>query len=171
MIPMPGPLNSPAAGSATAPAAARRDAGFTLLEVLVAFVIAALALGVLFEGAVGTLRIQHAADRAEQALSRARSHLATIGHGVALRPTRQEGNDGSGFRWRLTIRPVATVPAGGSGGGGAAAGRLVLYAVQVEESWTAAAPAAGTATTDEDASRRLVLRTERVGTLAGTGDQ
>ena len=137
-------------------------AGFTLLEVLVAFVIAALALGVLFEGAVGTLRVDHVADRTEQALSRARSHLATIGRGVALRPTEQEGDDGSGFRWKLSIRPMGAI-------GGAAGGRTVLYSVRVQESWTASPPGEGSTVTDEDATRHVVLLTTRVGTQAGGG--
>lgn len=135
--------------------------GFTLLEVLVAFVIAALALGVLFEGAVGTLRVDHVADRTEQALSRARSHLATIGRGVALRPTEQEGNDGSGFRWTLSIRPLGAIPTGQG------AGRVVLYAVRVAESWTAAPPAAGAGTESADTTRRVELLTERLGSQPG----
>ncbi|MBE7210282.1 MAG: type II secretion system protein [Gluconacetobacter diazotrophicus] len=144
----------------------RQQGGFTLLEVVVAFVIAALALGVLFQGALGALRIGHVADRTEQALSRARSHLATVGHGIALRPTTQEGDDGSGFRWLLAIRPVGTVPVGGG-----AAGRLVLYAVRVEERWTAAVPAANADTTDEDASESVVLNTQRVGSQPGGGER
>ena len=136
------------------------DAGFTLLEVLVAFVIAALALGVLFEGAVEGIRSTRIADRTQEALSRARSHLATVGHGVVLAPTTQEGEDGSLYHWSLRIVPLQS--ATGAGGGGAQAPRFVLYGVQVTESWPDAA-AGG------DHTRAVVLRTERVGTQPGSG--
>jgi general secretion pathway protein I len=126
------------------------EAGFTLLEVLVAFVIAALALGVLFEGAVSGLRSTRVADRTEEALSRARSHLATIGHGVALRTTTQEGEDGSLYHWRIAVVPLQSAPSGASGG--QAAPKLVLYGVTVEESWP-----------DGEATRRVTLRTQRLG--------
>ena len=133
------------------------DAGFTLLEVLVAFVIAALALGVLFEGAVGSLRSTRVSARTEEALARARSHLATVGHGVALRPTTQEGDDGSSYHWSLRIAPQQSA----AGSGGPQAPRLVLYAVQVTESWPD--PGSG------DGTRAVVLRTERLGTQAAAG--
>ena len=133
------------------------DAGFTLLEVLVAFVIAALALGVLFEGAVEGLRSTRVSDRTEEALTRARSHLATVGHGVALRPTTQEGEDGTSFHWSLRIVPEQSA----AGSGGPQAPRLVLYAVQVTETWPDGSSGDGT--------RAVVLRTERLGTQPASG--
>ncbi len=135
--------------------AKRAEAGFTLLEVLVAFVIAALALGVLFEGAVGGLRTSRVADRTEEALSRAQSHLATVGHGVALRPTTQEGEDGTLYHWSLAITPLQSAA---FGSGGATAARLALYRVVVTESWP-----------DGAGTRRVRLRTERLGMIAGSG--
>src|ERR1700712_52884 len=93
-----------------------RDAGFTLLEVLVAFVIAALALGVLFQGAMEGLGAVHLADRTTEALSRARSHLAAVGHGIPLRTQTQQGEDGSGFSWSLAIRPLESAPLSQGGG-------------------------------------------------------
>lgn len=153
------------------------DAGFTLLEVLVAFVIAALALGVLFEGAVEGIRSARIADRTQEAMSRAESHLATIGHGVALAPSTQEGEDGSGFHWSLRIVRLQSAAIGSSGGsnnglngvsnseagpGNSQAMRAVLYAVQVTESWPDEA-AAG------DHTRSVTLRTERLGQQQGTG--
>ncbi|MCQ8279333.1 prepilin-type N-terminal cleavage/methylation domain-containing protein [Acetobacteraceae bacterium KSS8] len=143
--------------SRTPPSAAHpsAQAGFTLLEVLVAFVIAALALGALFGGALGGLRAEHTADRMQEALSRARSHLATVGHGVALRPATEEGEDGSGFRWRIAITPAETSAAQT---GAASATRLALYHVVVTEFWP-----------QEGGERSIVLRTERLGTAAGGG--
>ena len=139
------------------------DSGFTLLEVLVAFVIAALALGVLFEGAVGGIRSVRVSDRTQEALSRARSHLATVGHGVALRPTTQQGEDGSGYHWSLRILPQQSAALGTSGtaDAGAQAPREVLYSVQVTESWSE----------DEggEHGRAVVLRTQRLGVQRGAG--
>ncbi len=132
-----------------------RQAGFTLLEVLVAFVIAALALGVLFGGALGGLRSEHTADRMMEALSRAQSHLATVGHGVPLRPATQEGEDGTGFHWRITITPAETAA---TQTGAAAAPRLALYHVVVTESWP-----------QEGGERSVVLRTQRLRAAAGGG--
>jgi general secretion pathway protein I len=111
------------------------DAGFTLLEVLVAFVIAALALGVLFQGAIEGLAAVHLADRTAEALSRARSHLAAVGHGIPLRTQTQEGEDGSGFSWSLQIRPLESAALPQSGGDPQHPARETLFAVRVTESW------------------------------------
>ena len=107
--------------------------GFALLEVLVAFVIAALALGGLAEAALGGLRATAAAGRYEDALARARSHLAAIGHGGPLMPGTQEGSDGGGFAWQSRVTLLATVPVGTADTPDAP--RLGLYAVGVEISW------------------------------------
>lgn len=88
--------------------ALRQDRGFTLLEVLVAFIIAALALAALTQGAASGLRSVRVSGHVQEAVSRARSRLAAIGHGVPLQPGDQEGDDGGGFRWRLRVAPAAT---------------------------------------------------------------
>ena len=84
-----------------------RERGFTLIEVLVAFAIAALALAVLFRSSGTALTSSRAAVQYQEALSRARSHLAAIGTGV-LEPGEQSGDDGDGYRWRLTVQPAGT---------------------------------------------------------------
>lgn len=113
------------------------QSGFTLLEVLVAFVIAALALGVLFQGAIEGLAAVHLADRTTEALTRARSHLATVGHGIPLRTQTQTGNDGSGFTWSLAIRPLASAPLLQTGGDGQHPAQETLFEIRVTESWDA----------------------------------
>ena len=134
----------------------RRDNGFTLLEILVAFVIAAIALGVLFGGAAEGLRASRTALSYEEAIARARSHLAASA--VAPVPGDEQGDDGSGFRWRVLIRPAGSFhrrveapgrPAqpqqrsvsgqsagaiGGVGGGQAGTG-VTLYAITVWITW------------------------------------
>ena len=113
------------------------QAGFTLLEVLVAFVIAALALGVLFQGAVEGLASVHLADRTTEALTRARSHLAAVGHGIPLRTQTQQGADGSGFFWSLSIRPLQSAPMLQNGGDPQHPAHETLFDVRVSESWDA----------------------------------
>jgi len=105
----------------------RRDqAGLALLEVLVAFLIAAAALGVLYNGALDGLRGAVAAARTEEALSHARSRLAALGHGKDVVTGETSGDDGGGFHFHQRIVPVAST---------APAGDLVLYAVRITLSW------------------------------------
>lgn len=111
------------------------DRGFLLLEALVAFVIAALALGVLIHGAVGGLRTTAIAGRYEQAVARARSRLAAMGgRASVLVPGLRSGDDGSGFTWQTQVVPVATatLPPTRAGVPGP---RMQLYRVTVTVSW------------------------------------
>ncbi len=88
----------------------RSDRGFTLLEVLVAFIIAALALGVLFNGATASLTEAGVVGRYEEALSRAQSHLAAASHGTPTSLVSGEGEEGHGFHWAVRIAPIANAP-------------------------------------------------------------
>ena len=104
--------------------------GFTLLEVLVAFLIAAFALAALFSGGLGGLRAAAVSGRYTEAVSRAQSHLAGAETGDALIAGDRQGDEGSGFHWRVRIVPsaiTAAVPG---------APRLTLFAVSAAESWT-----------------------------------
>jgi general secretion pathway protein I len=112
-----------------------REAGFTLLEVMAAFVIAALASIVLYRSAFNGAAENAIAARYQEAAARAQSRLASVGVLTALRPGQWSGDDGGGFSWELDISPKA------SGGG------LTLYAVQV---------------TDRFGNRAVTLRTERL---------
>ncbi len=109
--------------------------GFTLLEVLVAFIIAALALGVLFRGAIEGLASVHLADRTSEAMTLAQSHLAAVGHGIAVSPQTQEGKDGGGFSWSLSMRPLQSAPLIQNGGDPLHPARETLFEVRVSESW------------------------------------
>ncbi len=92
-----------------APSASHRgSAGFTLLEVLVAAVIAALALGVLFSGAAGGIRTARIAAHVQEATSRAQSRLAVLAHGAPPPLGTQSGEDGGGFAWRTAVTRVAS---------------------------------------------------------------
>lgn len=115
-----------------------------MLEVVVAFAIAALTLAVLFRGALDGLAATHIASRYEEAVARARSRLAGIGP-VPLAGDRQ-GDDGGGYHWHVRVVPVATART---------APPTALYAVSVAISWEA------------DGERRVVdLESERLGPAA-----
>ena len=111
--------------------------GFTLLEVLVAFVIAALALGVMVEASLGGLRVAATASRYKEALSLTRSHLAAAGVG-SLAGGEQSGDDGHGFHWMVRVRPLGTValqhgPANNPVRGSES--QATLYGITVTETW------------------------------------
>ena len=134
---------------------ARRADGFTLLEVLVALVIAGLALIVLFRAGGEGLFAVDTASRAEEAVERAQSHLSAVGRRDALAQGDVEGDDGGGYHWRLRITPLAnrqveetrSVPAV----------TTTLFDVEVEVSW----PGRGH-------DRSVVLKTRRIGAVAAT---
>lgn len=118
----------------------RAERGFTLLEVLVAFIIAAIALSVLFSGSLSGLASVRVASAYEQAVTRARSHLAA--EGVSLVPGDRQGDDGGGFRWHVRVRPIDAVkkqigeaPPGAAGGNALV---ITLYAIEVIVSWESA---------------------------------
>lgn len=81
----------------------RGRAGFTLLEVLVAFVIASIALAVLYHGAIDGLLGSRQAMRTDEAVARARSRLAVLCQQTRQTPGEQSGDDGSGYTWRTQI--------------------------------------------------------------------
>lgn len=109
--------------------------GFSLLEVLVAFVIAGLALTTLFRVAAESRRASVTAAHYQEAVSRARSHLE--GASAALVTGERNGSDG-GFRWRVLVRAVdSTSRRDGEGRqiGGTGQPVVTLYAVTVWISW------------------------------------
>jgi general secretion pathway protein I len=133
--------------------ASNRPAGFTLLEVIVALVIAALALIVMFRSGSDGLLAVDVAGRAEQAALRAQSHLAAVGNDVALLQGVTEGDDGGGYHWRLRIEPAAQWKV--QPNIGAPPIGTTLYDVEVAITWPGGAH-----------NRAVVLKTERLGTAS-----
>ncbi len=107
------------------PAAASAGAGFTLLEVLVAFIIAALALALLAKGGIDGLRASSLSGQYQEALARAQSHLAAAVN--TPQAGDRQGDDGDGFHWHVRIVPLAhiVIPTG----------PVTLLAVSVAISW------------------------------------
>jgi general secretion pathway protein I len=134
----------------------RRDAGLTLLEVVVALAIAGSALVGMFQaGSTGLLAADIAA-RAEEAVERAQSHLAAVGRNAALSAGQFTDDDGGGYRWRLSVQPMASRQMPGPDGGSTTS--TTLYSVEVEISWR-----------DAGRQRSVVLKTLRLGSAAGNG--
>jgi general secretion pathway protein I len=116
----------------------RNNAGFTLIEVMAALVIAALAIVVLLQAGFTGAAENQAALRYDQALSRAQSRLASFGTLTPIQAETLSGDDGSGFRWQVKITRVT------------GNGPLGLYAVDLTETF---------------GGREVELRTERLAAL------
>lgn len=78
--------------------------GFSLLEVLVAFVILSMALGVLLRAFSGGMNNVLAAERYNRALLLAESKLAAVGTELPLEEGLSMGKDESGQDWRIQIQ-------------------------------------------------------------------
>jgi general secretion pathway protein I len=109
------------------------EAGFTLLEVVVAVAIAGLALVGMFQAGSGGLFAVDTAARAEEALQRAQSHLAAVGRDAALIEGDSSGDDGGGYRWRLQVQPAAQ--RSGVAADGVTPQNTTLFSVAVVISW------------------------------------
>jgi general secretion pathway protein I len=101
-----------------------RSEGFTLVEVLVALAIVAIAFGVALGVLSGGLsRLDHD-HNVQHALLVAQSELARVGQDVAVADGEIRGEGESGFAWRIAISPY-----------GAAAGGLAAHRVVVTVGW------------------------------------
>ena len=82
-----------------------KESGLTLLEVLVAFVILAVAMTTVMQvfstGLEGTRR----AEAANLAAVMAESKLATVGVEIPVRAGRQNGVEANGIAWAVEIEP------------------------------------------------------------------
>ncbi len=109
------------AGSRPSPDA---ESGLTLLEVLVAFVILAVAITSVMQvfstGLEGTRR----AEAANLAALMAESKLAAVGVEIPLRAGRHGGTEANGFAWQIEIEPYRE-------GGGVGETEPALDALQV----------------------------------------
>ena len=84
--------------------------GFSLLEVLVAFVILALILGVLMQIFSGGLRNASRVDEYQQAMLLGQSKLASIGIEIPLKVSESDGEFDAVYRWHVSVRPYLVAP-------------------------------------------------------------
>jgi general secretion pathway protein I len=84
---------------------ARRQIGFSLLEILVAFSILALSLGILMRILSGSLNNADVAQDRFHAALVANSIMAGAGTDYGLTPAERNGIHGDRFRWNLKIMP------------------------------------------------------------------
>ncbi len=114
----------------------RSQAGFGLLEVLIALAITATALAALVSGIGTSLKLTTSAARHERAASLARSYLALVS--VGPNTGTQSGDAGNGYAWRATMRPLGehqVVPPGAPAGAAAHAPVVTLYGITVRVTW------------------------------------
>jgi general secretion pathway protein I len=88
-----------------ATAGAGRDAGFLLVETLVAFAVLALSLGALFDVVSDGMRRTSRSEKLNQAGLALQTLLARVGSDIPLNPGQPGGQLGNGLRWRMRIEP------------------------------------------------------------------
>ena len=111
----------------------RRQAGFSLLEILVAFSILALSLGVLLNIFSTAMRGVGLGEEYSKATSLLDARLAALGSEIPVESGSQSGSEGEGpeYRWQITLSPYGEVDQF------QALGELELFQVDVEVTWEA----------------------------------
>ncbi len=117
--------------------ATARPRGFTLIEVMVAFVLLALVLGVLLQVFTGGLRSARVSEAYTMATLLAESKLAAVGIEEPLTAGETAGRFDDRFRWRLDVRPYEPAHSEGPAEGDDAPVQAALeaYEVVVTVSW------------------------------------
>lgn len=86
----------------------RAQRGFSLLEVLVAFSILALSLGVLMQIFSQALRVTAFAEAYAQAIPLAQAKLNAVGHTIPLEEGVHDGSLENGLRWTVQVQPFTS---------------------------------------------------------------
>jgi general secretion pathway protein I len=141
--------------SSSAGAAATPARGFTLLEVLIAFAILAIALVALFRAFGTGATNARLSEEYTVATLHAESILAAAGVETSLQAGASEGDLSDGYRWRVVVTRVASDGMStGRGADAISADPLagLMYEVAVTVSWRA-----------EGKTRSVALRSYRLG--------
>ncbi len=93
------------------PKQAKLQHGFSLLEILVAFSILAMSLGVLLSIFSNGLRSAVIAEEYQEALAIAESQMARAGLEIDLAPGQISGVELDKYSWEMSISPFEFVPA------------------------------------------------------------
>ncbi len=111
--------------------------GFSLLEVLVAFVILGLVLGTLMEIFSGGLRNVSRAGEFQRAVLLGQSKLASVGIEMPLKEGESSGEFDANYRWQVSIRPYmdSQMEAAQQAGTPVAVLPVTLLEVDVRVSW------------------------------------
>ncbi len=109
------------------------DRGFTLVEVLVAFLIAAAAIAALVHVTTGAVMSSRVAGQYDEAVTRAQSHLAALSASPLIDSDRQ-GEEGDGFRWHVRVAAAAAVSTA-SRFRAMPDGAVTLYRITITISW------------------------------------
>jgi general secretion pathway protein I len=121
------------------------EAGFTVIEVVAALTILAVALGVLLDVMSTSIRQTGRAETIAEAGSLARSLLAKVGTELPMHDGQITGQADHGFRWQVQIEPY------GDGAGGRE-WPVAAHQVFAEVTWS-----------DGPEARSIVLTTLRLG--------
>jgi len=101
-----------------------------LVEVVVAFAIAALVFGVAFQAVSGALDRLRKDQNSMKALSLAESTLDRVGHDIALGAPESSGSTADGFTWQVQSAPYSA-----DAGPDTKAAPLMGYVVRVTVLW------------------------------------
>jgi general secretion pathway protein I len=107
----------------------RAPAGFTLIEVLVALAILAIAFGFAFRALSGGFDRLDRDQKSADALLLAQSTLARVGHDIALQDSAVAGRTKDDFSWRIEMAPYGDTQ-------GVPPGRLIGHRVEVTIAWS-----------------------------------
>jgi len=109
--------------------------GFSLLEVLLAFLVLALSLAVVMRIFAGGLDNIGAANNYTQALTLAQSLLDAKGRESPLVVGETQGETENGLDWQITVTPYQDAETAGTGGVEMAAHPLQLLRIEVSVQW------------------------------------
>jgi general secretion pathway protein I len=133
-----------------------RQRGFSLLEVLVAFTILALSLGVLMQIFSGSMRNTDITRDQAEATALAQSLLAAIGVEAPLAAGQDSGSHADKFHWQIEVAPFLQEPRVGQSEALSTVGApaLNLWQVTTRVAWS------GTGTSSEHAVTLTTLRAQ-----------